>query len=260
MSGTAGKTWTSAGCRRSRPCNNLRAPSRPPTFTSSPLTVCWSRHLRLSGMTWEAVPSLVNGPWTRDLWQAVLPQLGVMAAIRNARNLDEAGITTRRWPLCSPSSPTLNRCAASGSCARMRFYAAYKAVSNVRWHALEAALQHSLSNVPALGGEHAILVDRSGSMFGRSPTARKTWAGAAALFVRTGTARREGDVGRVRDQLERDHRPQGRVGAAADVAVHQFGWHVHGHGGEAPEAGAHGVVILTDEQNYGGYYHTQHPR
>ena len=66
----------------------------------------------------------------------------------------------------------------------MRFYAAYKAVSNVRWHApLEAALQHSLSNVPALGGNTLILVDRSGSMFGRvSDRSELTWADSAALF------------------------------------------------------------------------------
>ncbi|MFE4459521.1 hypothetical protein ACFROC_19375 [Nocardia tengchongensis] len=35
--------------------------------------------LAFAGMTWEAVPSLVNGPWTRELWESIIPSMGYMA-------------------------------------------------------------------------------------------------------------------------------------------------------------------------------------
>ena len=124
MSGTAGKTWTSTGCRRS-------GPQQPPGLTPADIHQLAAdgllvEHLRLSGMTWEAVPS---GERTvdQDLWQAVLPQLGVMAAIRNACNLDEAGITTRRWP--SVRQARRPEQVRRFRVMPMRFYAAYKAVS-----------------------------------------------------------------------------------------------------------------------------------
>lgn len=238
--------------------NNLRAltPADIHQLAADGLLV---EHLRLSGMTWEAVPSLVNGPWTRDLWQAVLPQLGVMAAIRNARNLDEAGITTKAL------APLFAKLADPEQVRRfrvmpMRFYAAYKAVSNVRWHApLEAALQHSLSNVPALGGNTLILVDRSGSMFGRvSDRSELTWADSAALFgsalalraekatlVEFGTSSNEITVPKGGSVLPLMSRFTSLGGTYTVTALER---HLR--------PGHTRVVILTDEQNYGGYYHT----
>ncbi|MFE3104240.1 LAGLIDADG family homing endonuclease [Nocardia tengchongensis] len=37
--------------------------------------------LAFAGMTWEAVPSLVNGPWTRELWESIIPSMGYMACL-----------------------------------------------------------------------------------------------------------------------------------------------------------------------------------
>ncbi|HSA52403.1 MAG TPA: TROVE domain-containing protein, partial [Yinghuangia sp.] len=50
--------------------------------------------LRDAGMTWEDVLSLAGRRIPKDrLWEAILPSMGVMALIRNLRNLDEAGVS-----------------------------------------------------------------------------------------------------------------------------------------------------------------------
>jgi hypothetical protein len=66
----------------------------------------------------------------------------------------------------------------------MRFFAAYRAAPSLRWAwALQRALDASLANVPALPGRTLVLVDRSGSMFGRlSARSDLTFADAAAVF------------------------------------------------------------------------------
>jgi len=118
-----------------------------------------------SGMTWEAIPSLVNGPWTAELWQVATPTMGYMALLRNLRNFDETGVSDE------VAAQVAARLADRAQVARsrqfpFRFYAAHKAVGSLRWgHTLETALGHSLANIPALPGRTLVLVDQSPSMF-----------------------------------------------------------------------------------------------
>ena len=139
--------------------------------------------LAAAGMTWEAVPSLVDGPWTPQLWESIIPSMGVMALARNLRNFDAAGVSPQMAQLVSEKLFD----AAGVERSRilpMRLLSAYRAAPSVRWHApLEAALQHSLAAIPRLDGHTLILVDRSGSMFySTSQRSDLTFADTAAVF------------------------------------------------------------------------------
>jgi len=121
--------------------------------------------LKAAGMTWEDVLSLAGSRVDKaKLWAALVPSLPYMAALRNLRNLDEAGVPD------DVAEQLAARLADPGQVAKsrilpMRFLSAYRAAPSLRWgHALDKALTASLGNVPELPGRTLILVDTSGSM------------------------------------------------------------------------------------------------
>lgn len=121
--------------------------------------------LATGGATWEQVPALVNGPWTKELWEAIIPSMGYMALLRNLRNFDQAGVSDE------VAEQVCKRLVDPEQVARsrqfpFRFYSAYKHTTSLRWgYALEKAVGLSLANLPALPGRTLILVDQSPSMF-----------------------------------------------------------------------------------------------
>ena len=139
-----------------------------------------------AGMTWEQLGSF--GAWTAARWEAMIPSLGFMGALRNLRNFDQAGVSdvvaaTVAARLSDPAEVAKSRQFP------FRFYAAHKNVGSLRWgHALETGLTHSLSNVPALHGRTLVLVDQSPSMFpgtyysGNASKSDIVFAEKAALF------------------------------------------------------------------------------
>lgn len=144
--------------------------------------------LRDAGMTWEDALSLAGqvGVDKRQVWEAMIPSMGIMALLRNLRNFDQAGVRDK------VAVDVIERLTDPEQIARsrqfpFRFLAAYRATANsLRWAwPLEQALNHSLANVPALSGRTLILVDRSPSMFpgyynsGKSDISR---ADQAAVF------------------------------------------------------------------------------
>ncbi|MFD4642268.1 TROVE domain-containing protein [Lentzea sp. NPDC058436] len=140
--------------------------------------------LRSAGMTWEAVAGWLQGPLTREVWEALAPSMGYMSLLRNLRNFDEAGMSDEA------AAAVATRLADPGQVARsrqfpFRFLSAYEAAPSLRWgHALDQALQASLSNLPALPGRSLVLIDTSASMTGGAISARSkvTPAKAAAVF------------------------------------------------------------------------------
>lgn len=136
--------------------------------------------LKDAGMTWENLAGL--GPMDARAWEAVIPQMGYMALLRNLRNFDSAKIS-------AGSVEHVKRRLGDETAVRksrvfpFRFYSAYKAAGS-RWQGvLETALGHSLSNVPELSGRTLIMVDCSGSMYGYvSGRSDLTYAEQAALF------------------------------------------------------------------------------
>lgn len=140
--------------------------------------------LKEAGMTWEDALSLAGSKVPKkDLWEAMIPNMGYMALLRNLRNFDEAGVSdkTATWvgaQLASPEKVAYSRQLP------MRFLSAFRSVSNVRWHvALEHALQASLANIPEFKGRTLILIDTSGSMSGMmSDKSQLQYWDAAAIF------------------------------------------------------------------------------
>jgi hypothetical protein len=181
--------------------------------------------------------------------------MGVMALVRNLRNFDQAGVSD------AVAERVAARVADPGVIARsrmfpFRFLAAHKAVASLRWAwPLEQALNHSLANVPRLPGRTLVLVDRSGSMFGGvSEKSGLNRADSAAIFgtalavraasadlVEFGTGHRRVEVGR---------------GESLLTALARFGSLGGTNTAEAVRANYRGhdrVVIVTDEQAWGGY-------
>ncbi len=122
--------------------------------------------LERAGLTWEAALSMAGSKVDKArLWEAVIPSMGLMALARNLRNFDEAGVSDAvAAAVCARFADPEQ--VAKSRMFPFRWWAAYKHAPSLRWaHALEQALNHSLTNVPRLKGATLILVDRSPSMF-----------------------------------------------------------------------------------------------
>lgn len=138
--------------------------------------------MKNSGMTWESLSSF--GPMNKEAWEAVIPQMGYMALLRNLRNFDENGVSDDVADFIINKLQDENEVARSRQLP-FRFYAAYRNAPNLRWgRALERGLDHSLKNIPAFKGRTLVLVDTSGSMQGSNYSARSTmtFIESAALF------------------------------------------------------------------------------
>jgi len=121
--------------------------------------------LRQAGMTWEDVLSLAGSKINkRDLWQAIIPEMGFMALLRNLRNFDENDIKgdVIDWVRSQLTDPAT---VAKSRQLPMRFLSAYRNVHNSRWaQPLETALELCLHSIPTLPGRTLILIDTSFSM------------------------------------------------------------------------------------------------
>jgi hypothetical protein len=139
--------------------------------------------LKDAGITWEALAGWLQGPMDREAWEAVIPQMGIFALLRNLRNFDNAEVSkgVAAQVIAKLTDPDV---IARSRLLPMRFLSAYRNVPSLRWgQALEEALQLSLRNVPELPGRTLILVDRSSSMFStHSDRSELTYADTAAVF------------------------------------------------------------------------------
>lgn len=136
-----------------------------------------------AGLTWEDVLSLLGDEVNKaTLWEALIPSMNIMAQLRNLRNFDKAGVpdSVAQQVVSKLTDPDV---IAKSRQLPFRFLAAYRATKeagSLRWaYPLEQALNHSLANVPSLGGRTLILVDRSPSMF-------PSWSG---VDTKTGMSR-----------------------------------------------------------------------
>jgi len=152
--------------------------------------------LHIAGMTWEALAGWLQGPMTDWAWEAIIPNMGYMALLRNLRNFDEAGVSRKvreevAQNLADPAQ------VASSRQLPFRFLSAYLNAPSDLWRQpLNDALTASLSNVPELRGRTLVLVDTSGSM-STAPVSKNsavTAAQVAALFGVVMAARNPGSV------------------------------------------------------------------
>lgn len=139
--------------------------------------------LAAAGMTWESLSSF--GAMDAPAWEAIIPQMGYMALLRNLRNFDQAGISEAVADAVAKRLSDPEEVARSRQLP-FRFWSAYKAVEgNLRWaYPLEKALDLSCQNVPTFKGKTLVLVDTSGSMQSGGYGARSTMSPMqqAALF------------------------------------------------------------------------------
>ncbi|WP_405999602.1 TROVE domain-containing protein [Streptomyces sp. NBC_00829] len=214
-----------------------------------------AERLAAAGMTWEAVAGWLHRPMDAAVWEAVIPSMGPMALVRNLRNFDLAGVGDR------VAADVARRISDPGEVARsrqfpFRYLAAHRNAPSRRWEqCLEAALGHSLANVPALPGRTLVLVDRSASMFDLpSAGTELNRADSAAIFATALAIRaQQADLFEFGSGSRRvDVRTSGSVLRAVD--------RFHNLGG-TDTAGAvtrhysehERVVVITDEQAQWAY-------
>lgn len=228
----------------------LRSEGEPTDWLSSSL-------LQEAGMTWEDALSAVGSKVDKArLWEALIPSMGYMGLLRNVRNFDQAGVSDETAATVAVRLADPVQVAKSRQFP-FRFLAAYRAAPSLRWgHALDTALTASLANVPQLAGRTLVLVDRSGSMFGRmSERSELTSADAAAVFGAAVALRNVGRTDLVQfgsgsaivptaagDSLLRTVERFGNLGGTETAAAVRQ--HYHGHDR---------VLIVTDEQAWAGY-------
>lgn len=212
------------------------------------------------GITWEWLSGWLPGGMDAEAWEAVIPQMGYMALLRNLRNFDEAGI--------SPS-------VAAGVAARLvspdevaksrqfpyRFWSAWNANKTMSWGgALETALNLSTQNIPEFDGSTLVLIDVSASMTWGKPSGRTTVRNCdiaalfgAAVFNKNPNKTRVAVFGDTSKEITPSG--PGAVLRLMDVFTHNHGV---GHGtmirasARTQYKGEDRVVVFTDLQAHDG--------
>ena len=217
-----------------------------------------TERLEAAGLTWEALSGAISGGMDAKAWESVIPTMGYMATIRNLRNFLDAGVDRKVLDKVAKDIADPEKVAKSRQLP-LRFLSASKAVEHSALFAqpLEDALEASLANVPALKGRTLVLVDRSGSMF-HSYSERGTvrYAEQAALFgsalalrgenvdlVEFGTTSQKVPFRKGESVLSMARSKFNSLGGTDTASAVQR--HYNGHDR---------VVIITDEQTWGGFY------
>lgn len=118
----------------------------------------------IAGWSWERLSGWLPGGMDAQAWEAVIPNMGYMALLRNLRNFDEANVSDEgALAVCAKLTDPLEVLKAKQF--PWRIYSAYKEIGSLRWApALEKALTLTLDNVPRFAGSTLVLVDLSPSM------------------------------------------------------------------------------------------------
>ena len=212
-------------------------------------------------VSWENVSSAGSGPMTAAQWSALYPKMGYMARLRNLNNLDKAGVDTKTKRTIGEYLANAQNVEQSRQLP-LRFFAAYRNTSDDVWKGyLSEALDHSLKNVPSVGGKWLVLVDASGSMFyNTSSQSEMTYYDTASVFaaafakvndcvVRTYSnglspildTKGKNTLRIVEDLHGRTYATGGGTNTASSLQLAFNSKYDH-------------VLLLTDEQYNGGYY------
>jgi hypothetical protein len=210
-----------------------------------------------AGLTWEQASSKY-GKLDAKFWEAMIPNMGIFALVRNLRNFDDAKINKAaqdmvRARLTDPEVIEKSRMFP------LRFFTAFLATKSLTYgRELEEAINLSLRNVPRLKGSTLVLCDVSGSMdyplSGKSDVKRLAPASifAAALALRAEKATLVAFS--VQSKVIPFRKDSSVILATKDIVESMP------HGGtdtwSAVNAHLNGhdrVVIVTDEQTQGGY-------
>lgn len=211
--------------------------------------------IKAAGLTWQNTISAATDK--KAAWEAQIPTMGYMALLRNLRNFDDAGIDQ------AVADQVIARLIDPQEVVRSkqfpyRFLSAYKELQGLRWAtALDRAITLSLANIPELPGDTLIVVDRSGSMFGRglSEHSKSDWAEVAGVYGAGLAIRNAG-----RSTLIQYGSTAYEIPVRANSSVLQVVGRMHNLGGtntvntiNATFKGHDRIVVITDEQTEGSF-------
>lgn len=220
-----------------------------------------------AGLTWENLSGWLQGPMDAKAWEAIIPEMGYMALLRNLRNFDDAKISAEARTaviakLTDPEEVKKSRQLP------LRFLSAYKNVEGAHWtEPLETAVDLTLANIPALPGKTLVMVDVSGSMdsaFSSGGGDRRRASGTAKYPLRWEAAALFGAALAVRAEkadlvaFESDSRVVDfRHGGSILKTVERFSRFSHGGTNTWQAFNKHfkdhdRTVIVTDEQAHYG--------
>lgn len=210
------------------------------------------------GTTWEWASSWLGGKLDGAFWDAMIPNMGIFALVRNLRNFDDAGISdaSRDAVRAKLTDPEV---IAKSRMFPLRFYAAHREVSTTRWsEALDIAVDHSLVNIPSLPGRTLILVDVSASMQDTMSGRSKLKRNEAASIFGAALAMRAEKADLVTFGTDSAEIPFRKIGSTLRLAQ-EIGSQNKGGTNTWQAVAAHlkpehsRVVILTDEQAHPYY-------
>ncbi len=146
---------------------------------------------KVADLTWENMISQFGSNAENWEWLLENKQIPFMACLRNLRNFEKAGISSKAWDLVYDA---LTR-DANHRQLPFRFLAARDHVTNqTAMSAIDVAMDKSVENIPDLGGETFIMVDASGSMdqavSGKSTMTAKDAGNAMAAILAKRIGRR----------------------------------------------------------------------
>jgi hypothetical protein len=116
------------------------------------------------GWSWERLAGWLPGGMDAEGWEAVIPNMGVMALIRNLRNFDQKNISD------AAIDKVIAKITDKTEVEKSRIWphqvwAAYREAPSDNWkRALGTTLTLATQNTPELPGSTLILIDMSGSM------------------------------------------------------------------------------------------------
>ena len=151
--------------------------------------------LAKAGTSWERLAGWLPGGMDAEAWDAVIPNMGVMALIRNLRNFDEQGVSRRSV------NTVLAKITDPDEVAKARLFpyqvwAAYSNAPSDDWKAaLGTTLDLTTQNVPKLD-RTLVVIDTSGSM--QAPVSAKSRMSrvevAAVMAAVTGARSKQTDT------------------------------------------------------------------
>jgi len=233
----------------------------------NPAVLLSAHNLRQAGMIWEDALSLVGSKVDKkELWEALIPTMGIFALARNLRNIDEAAVSDEAASLVVDifTSPVQ---VARSRMLPYRWLAAYEQAPNLRWGApLDQALRLSLANIPTLDGQSLVLIDTSSSMstMGFSERSKMFPVKVAAVFGVALAGANGADLHGFADGTFRHTVP---AGASVIREVDRFCARIGevGHGTAIASAiracyrsNHKRVFVITDEQTFGPGFQGRH--
>lgn len=143
--------------------------------------------LKAAGWTWERLAGWLPGGMDAEAWEAIIPEMGVMALLRNLRNFDGAGISdvARKLVVDAITDPVQVQ---RSRIFPFRVWAAYREAPSDFWsYPLGHTLDHATRNLVALDGGTLVAIDSSGSMqaavSGRSTMSRMQVAALTGAVI-----------------------------------------------------------------------------